>query len=235
MTVGRRPGKALPRNGTLDPARRTVRLDPRADILRAAALVLGTVGYARLTMRAVASEAGLAVGNLVYHFPSKRDLVHALIGWLVMQYQAKSSEYLTDPQLGATKGFGNLVQWFIRDSVSPSTNRLFRELWTMALHDTKIAEAMDGFYEQAHVTAAALLRVRHPHLTAQESRDIVQLMGMVSEGANVIYGTAGLSHTSLTRVSRLAADLLEQAASRTDAANSAGRASRTGRRRRDNN
>ena len=48
------------------------------------------------------------------------------------------------------------------------------------------------------------------------ARDIVQLMGMVSEGANVIYGTAGRSQASLARVSRLATGLLEQAASRAD-------------------
>lgn len=211
-----RLSKPLRRHGARKAAQRSARPDPREAILRAAARVLGTLGYARLTMRAVASEAGLAVGNLVYHFPSKRALVHALLGSLVTQYEAKSSEYLANPQLGGKKGFGNLVRWFIRDSVSPDTSRLFRELWSMALHDPTVAEAMDKFYEQAHVTAAALLRLLHPGLGPQDARDIVQLMGMVSEGANVIYGTAQLPQASLARVSRLAAGLLEQAASRAD-------------------
>ncbi|MDP9064520.1 MAG: TetR/AcrR family transcriptional regulator [Pseudomonadota bacterium] len=178
----------------------------------AARRILVTVGYNRMTMRAVAREAGLAVGNLGYYFPAKHQLVHALIASLVAQYQDKSDEYLRRAGRKDRAGFASLVQWFIYDSVSPDTSRLFRELWAMSLHDDKVASAMDEFYAQAHRTAASLLRLAHPALSSQRAHDIVQLMGTVSEGANVIYGTAGRSRSSLQRVATLAADLLVHAA-----------------------
>ncbi len=179
-------------------------------MLAAARHVLATSGYARLTMRAVARAAGMAVGNVVYYFPSKRSLIHALIESLVGQYQGKSDEYLRNA--GRGQGFAPLVEWFIRDSVSRETSRLFRELWAMALHDGAIAAAMDSFYAASHRTAVRLLRMADPTLRQRRAHDVVQLMGTISEGANVIYATAPRSARSLARVARLAGELLRDAA-----------------------
>jgi AcrR family transcriptional regulator len=191
---------------------RAERQDTPAQILKAARRVLATMGYARLTMRAVARETGLTVGNLAYHFPSKRGLVRALILSLVADYQAKSNEYLRGAGHRRGDGFAGLVRWLISDSVSHETSRLFREFWAMALHDEVIAEAMDGFYAQAHETASALLRLIEPGLNRRQAHDIVQLMGAISEGTNVLYATASKSKASLQRVSQLAGNLLVRAA-----------------------
>jgi AcrR family transcriptional regulator len=193
---------------------RTERHDTPAEILRAARKVLVSVGYARLTMRAVAGQAGLTVGNLAYHFPSKRGLVRALILSLVADYQAKSNEYLRSVGHRRRGGFAGLLRWLVEDSVSAETSRLFRELWVMALHDEVIAEAMDRFYAQAHERVVLLLRLTQPALRRRRAQDIVQLMGAISEGANVLYATTSgsASRRSLQRYSRLAGELLVSAA-----------------------
>jgi len=198
-------------------ARRRVRAgrhDTPSAILRAARTVLASVGYARLTMRAVASRAGLTVGNLAYHFPSKRGLVRALIMSLVADYQGKSNEYLRTVGHRRRGGFAGLLRWLVEDSVSTETSRLFRELWAMALHDEVIAEAMDRFYAQAHERVVLLLRLTQPALRRRRAQDIVQLMGAISEGANVLYATTSghASRRSLVRYSRLAGELLVSAA-----------------------
>ena len=41
--------------------------------------MLVTHGYAAFTSRRVAEAAGMAVGNLTYYFPSKRELLRVLI------------------------------------------------------------------------------------------------------------------------------------------------------------
>ena len=191
---------------------RAPREDTRADIMRAARQVLATAGYARLTMRAVAREAGLAVGNLVYHYPSKRHLSHALILSLMEYYQRESSAYLRKSGEDRRGGLAGLIRYYMKDSVAVETSRLFRELWTMALHDEEIATAMDRFYREAHRTAVRLVRATHPGLDQRHAHDIVQLMGTISEGANVIFATAPASVASRRRVAQLAGELLERAA-----------------------
>lgn len=193
---------------------RAARQDTPLAILRAARKVLASVGYARLTMRAVASQTGLTVGNLAYHFPSKRGLVRALILSLVADYQSKSDEYLRTAGHRRRGGFAGLLRWLVEDSVSTETSRLFRELWVISLHDALIAKAMDRFYARAHERVVRLLRLSQPALRRRRAQDIVQLMGAISEGANVLYATTSgpASRRSLARYSRLAARLLVAAA-----------------------
>jgi AcrR family transcriptional regulator len=188
------------------------RRDTATAILLAARRVLARIGYARLTMRAVARETGMSVGNLAYHFPSKRVLVHSLIEAAVEDYQAKSNEFLRNVDHKHKDGFSKLINWLITDSVSLETSRLFRELWAIALHDRVIAQAMDRFYAQAHDTIARLLVKSNSGLDRSRARDIGQLLGAISEGANVLYATAEGSSASLRRFSQLAVNLLTHAA-----------------------
>jgi len=53
--------------------------DTRARILEAARKVLAERGYAGATMRAIAAEAGVAVGLANYHFSSRRQLLAEVI------------------------------------------------------------------------------------------------------------------------------------------------------------
>jgi len=190
--------------------RKTHASGTRVEILRAARHVLATAGYARLSMRAVAREAHVAVGNVVYYFPSKHSLMHAVIMALLAHYKINAREYLRNAS-GKT-GFAELLRWYMGDSVSHETSRVFRELWTMALHDPAIAKAMDRFYDELHRLAAVRLRVAWPELSRQRARDIAQLIGTISEGTNPIYATASRSARSLPRVARLAGELLMHAA-----------------------
>jgi AcrR family transcriptional regulator len=184
--------------------------DTRSEILKAARHVLATAGYARLSMRAVAREAHVAVGNVVYYFPSKRSLMHAVIMALLTHYKANAGAYLRNA--GSKTGFAELLRWYMSDSVARETSRVFRELWTMALHDPAIAKAMDRFYNELHRLAATRLRAAWPGLSRQRARDIAQLLGTISEGTNPIYATASRSAGSLARVGQLAGELLIHAA-----------------------
>ena len=185
-------------------------IDTRSEILRAARHVLATSGYARLSMRAVAREAQVAVGNVVYYFPSKRSLMHAVIMGLLDHYKVNARAYLGNAS-GRT-GFAELLRWYMSDSVAREMSRVFRELWAMALHDPAVAKAMDRFYDELHRLAAARLRVAWPKLSRRRARDIAQLLGTISEGTNPIYATASRSKSSLARVAQLAGELLIQAA-----------------------
>ncbi|ADI15276.1 transcriptional regulator, TetR family [Truepera radiovictrix DSM 17093] len=53
--------------------------DTRSDLLRAATRLILREGAARLTLAAVAAEAGVSKGGLLYHFPTKDALIEGLI------------------------------------------------------------------------------------------------------------------------------------------------------------
>lgn len=53
--------------------------DTRGRILTAAARLFEQQGYRSVSMRAIAAELGISVGNLTYHFPHKQDIATALV------------------------------------------------------------------------------------------------------------------------------------------------------------
>ena len=57
--------------------------DTRGKLLDAAGAVIRRDGAQALTLDAVAAEAGVSKGGLLYHFKSKRDLLDAMLeGWV---------------------------------------------------------------------------------------------------------------------------------------------------------
>ena len=84
---------------------------------------------------------------------------------------------------------GELVAWFIEDSVTPRYTHLFRELWAAALHSPSLNAALEHFYDQ---TIEDVVSVVAPSIDARsraELKTIVYLMCALSEGSSVLFGS----------------------------------------------
>jgi AcrR family transcriptional regulator len=101
--------EATPQPGRLGRGRTTkVRVPPRdrrSDLLDAAERVLTRGGPQALTLQAVASEAGVSKGGLLYHFANKAELIAALVDRLVEDTNANYARW-DDGQPGSyTRAF----------------------------------------------------------------------------------------------------------------------------------
>jgi AcrR family transcriptional regulator len=166
-------------------------------ILVAAEELLISVGYAGFTARKVAERAGIALGNLTYHFRTLTDLHRALIEFVLLRY-LRRWEAFRESQATKTRNatsVGAVLEWLITDAVEPRTTRLFRELWAMAWYSKSAAAAMDDFYSQGVHAAARVIRPLFPHLSEDAALDVAYLMAVVSEGSIVLFGTLpGAAH-----------------------------------------
>ena len=181
-------------------------------ILQAARGVLIERGHVGFTTRRVAEAAGISPGNLSYHFPTKRQLLQALINRLVADYSEQFGELLGNAEIPADIGLENLVRWLLNDAVLEEGVRTFRELWAMSLHDPVIARATDDLYDQLMGHVEALLRRSNPHVDAVAVREVVQYLALVSEGSIVLYGTRRQRAVSFERVIELTIWMIKQIA-----------------------
>ncbi|WP_096435881.1 TetR/AcrR family transcriptional regulator [Alteribacter populi] len=65
------------------------RVSRKVEILHAASKIVSERGIFNLTLEAVAEEAGISKGGLLYHYPSKEALVKGMVTHLADNYREK--------------------------------------------------------------------------------------------------------------------------------------------------
>lgn len=83
----------------------------RALILDTALRLFEEHGYERTTMRAIAAEAGVSVGNAYYYFDSKEHLIHAFYGHNAQRHVAAARPVLDGERNLAARLRGVLRAW----------------------------------------------------------------------------------------------------------------------------
>jgi AcrR family transcriptional regulator len=177
-------------------------------ILEGARRVLIDRGYAEFTTRRVAEVVGMTVGNLTYHFPSKHELLRALITKLLADYARRFESFF--PNLDALQGqeIDSLIRWAFTDSTSVDTVHIMRELWALALHDASHRRVVDDFYDAMMNGVVQLLQQVFPQVEIRKTRELVQLMSSLAEGLNVLYGTRRARAVPFERMIELAVGLV---------------------------
>lgn len=110
----------------------------REQILRAAFEVASREGIGSLTIRAVAAEAELSHGLVLFHFGRKELLVHELLEWLIATTSVLHvSEDVARFPRALDRLHALLQQEMARLSHQPRHVRLFFEFWALgARHET---------------------------------------------------------------------------------------------------
>jgi AcrR family transcriptional regulator len=83
----------------------------RARIVEAALTLFRENGYDRTTMRAIAKEAGVSVGNAYYYFSSKEQLVQGFYDRLAEKHRIQSADVLGTEREFAARLRGVMLGW----------------------------------------------------------------------------------------------------------------------------
>lgn len=122
----------------------------RAQIAAAALVCLTKFGYAGLTARKVAAEAGISLGHLTYHF----DTMEAV---LAAAYRLASEQLAPPVAIGAAGTTpGERFESFLRavfapDQMTDAALRLRVDLWSAARTNPAIAGIESGLHDQMRV------------------------------------------------------------------------------------
>ncbi len=102
-----------------------------ARILEVTREILTNPEAGELSMRNVASRAGLHLANVQYYFKTRDDLVHALIKDTGEQYQQAYEELLTHTADDPVERFRAIVRFNLEDGFKAETRALFIEFWAL--------------------------------------------------------------------------------------------------------
>jgi len=179
-------------------------------MLDAAERVLIRDGYHALSARRVATECGVSLGHLTYYFPAKDDLLQAMITAVMARYGERMRVASAAGDARTREDLRALLDWFLRDTVTPETSGLFRELWVLAKHNPVAAREVLGFYEsliESFVDVAS--QVYHSN-DLQRLRQIGHLAAMLTEGGTVLFAGPGKRSAKFDDVRPMAIDIVMQ-------------------------
>jgi AcrR family transcriptional regulator len=157
-------------------------------ILKAALSVLINEGAIAFTLRRIARECGLKVGNLSYHFPRKEVLIQLLLEELLESYEALLDRTVRQPDLTAEDRLSLTITICLDDIGSKRTTRLFTELWALANHDAFVADRVAAFYKHVHGIIGKFVGELNPALTAEDIQIVSLFISSAMEGTTVFSG-----------------------------------------------
>lgn len=118
----------------------------RSKILEAAAYIIQTNGILSFTLEAVAKQAGVSKGGLLYHFPSKEALVSGMVEHLMQNYIENIEKNANQDTLP----YGRWTRSFIRGSFEKSNPDKYMNAGLMAAAavNRELLEPVQEAYEQ---------------------------------------------------------------------------------------
>lgn len=154
--------------------------DTRQKIIDAGRELLIEKGYADFRLRDVADRAGLAIGNLPYHFPTKRDLIHAILD----EASARHMETLRRAVASAATVLGqlNAVVDAGLELIEEAENSAWLSISVLAQHDTELADKIESSDDVFSRAVADQLVIIRPALSAQRARQIARFFAVTLNG-----------------------------------------------------
>ncbi|MCG2583787.1 TetR/AcrR family transcriptional regulator [Massilia sp. TS11] len=153
-------------------------------ILAAARAMLAEQGFAALSMRGVAQQVGCSLSTLQHYFPSKDDLMAAVLTATFDNYQAAIDARLQAAPTAAKARFLAVIDYFLDDLRTPASSGLLLEIAALATRDPFAARVYDQMMTRARRTMRKLIIELKPGLApdALELRAalvVAQLHGMM--------------------------------------------------------
>ena len=157
-------------------------------ILKAALSVLIDEGASAFTIRRIAAECGLNVGNVSYHFPRKEMLVQILLDELLESYDKKLEKRVRQPAISTEERLTLIILICLEDIAGKRTTRLFTELWALANQNEFIADRVRIFYQKVHDFMGEYIALLNPALSADEVQTVALYISASMEGSTPFLG-----------------------------------------------
>jgi len=174
------------------------------EILDAAAEVLINQGYKKLTLRQIAMQAGIKVGNLTYYYSTKEALLKDLLEKILFVYLDEMDRIVEVSGDSPEDRFIAIIEYLIEDLHTQRTTRFFPELWALANHDAYTAELMDDMYAAERRALQKLIEGIKPQLDERQANHLALFVSCSIEGMTMFVGAGKNQEDDLQAMKELA-------------------------------
>jgi AcrR family transcriptional regulator len=175
---------------------------PKFDqIISIATDVLARDGVDQFVMRRIAELADMRLGNLQYYFPTRDDLLEAVVrAEFVQDLAAINAVEASDPNDRLSAIVDALTsRWFAR------TGSIYLPIAVLALHDPRFERIISEIYAEFYSLMSDVVRAIDPSATAATANRRAFLMTSLLDGASLQPGRhdPGISDSLVDDLERL--------------------------------
>lgn len=157
-------------------------------ILQAAVRVLIEEGSAAFTLKRIAEESGLQIGNVSRHFPRKEMLVQLLVREILDTGEELFKRYMCASHMSAEEGLALVITGTMEGAKTKGTTHLITELWAMSNHNELVAERMEAMDHYVHTLIGSFVTQLNPSLNAEEVEAVSLFINAAMGGTTVLAG-----------------------------------------------
>ncbi|OFX05759.1 MAG: hypothetical protein A3E78_12900 [Alphaproteobacteria bacterium RIFCSPHIGHO2_12_FULL_63_12] len=177
-------------------------------ILAGARRVFIRDGHAGLSMRKVAEESGVALGNVNYYFESKRALLEATLREALADYAEAHIAQLQTERRAPLETLLDVVTFYIENG--RGSHPLFFQMWGYAASDASAKELIRELYRPIGRFIYFLVRAVRPDASDARVREIVLQLFSLEEGMKLFIGIGPDGDPALASAERHARALAER-------------------------
>jgi len=177
-------------------------------ILRAAVHVLIEEGSAAFTLKRIAKECNLQIGNVTRHFPRKEMLVQLLLHEILDTGAELLKFRVYETRMPAEEALSLIITGTIEGAKAKGTTHLLTELWAMSNHNVFVADRMEALYHYVHTLIGSFVAQLNPSLKEDEVEVVSLFINAAMEGATVLAGYGKPWQAKLPLIKAIAAHSL---------------------------
>ena len=184
--------------------------DNRALALEAARRLFIEEGYAAFSMRKVARAIGISQGHLQHFFPTREDLMSAMLEQTAHHYSEIYETLLVGVEGQGVARFEAVVHFLINDITNREMTNFFVELWPMTAHNETASAMLRDIYRRNCEGFARVVQELRPTAPPDEVQDMsLQILALI-DGLILYYHSARPDDAMLARVQRRAMGTIRQ-------------------------
>ena len=150
------------------PRRSAKSREPVEVILRAAHELLAFEGYPSFTIRNIAKQAGISVGNVQYYFQSKNALLQELLLFVTERYNREYRRVFSKTADTPKVRFCAFIDFLLSDMTDPLRRGFFFQVWALAPSDNFVEECMEQSFSRYRAAVSELISELRPSLSRAE-------------------------------------------------------------------
>lgn len=159
-------------------------------ILKAALRILIDEGVAAFTLRRIAQECDLKVGNVSRHFPRKEMLVQVLLEELLQPTDSRIEQNIRKTGMAPEDALILIIRGTMDEIKSKKYTNLFIELWAMANHNEFVADRVENLYRYMMNLVVGYVLEMNPDLSIEEAQAVALYINATVEGTTMLSGYA---------------------------------------------